>query len=134
MQQCLATKEKGAILITALLFIFIFTILTISALQISALEAKMSAYFENKTLALIDAENSLKSKEDALRNGFIPSDAKLISNSSDACGIAFYQLKETKTINTAKTTVQSVFAKITDNSKCTKKYIIKEGRQSWKSQ
>lgn len=121
---------SGSILIITLSINLIITLFIMVLLESNLLESKLSGYFRNKNLALINAENSLHMKEQMLQKGLIPQDIAVIP--SQTCGVIYYRLTTTGKSGLVSKSITSTYAKINDISSCNPKPIIKEGRQSWK--
>jgi hypothetical protein len=122
------TPETGTILISALLFLFIITILTLSLVRTSLLESKMQQNYRAKSFALQQAEIKLQIAESILNTGIIPIEAKEIYK---ACGITVYKIIVDGFYHTTKNTLQSTFALIGDISQCEPKPKLHTGHQSW---
>lgn len=123
-------NAKGFVLVTVLLFVFILSLLALTLSQVSLMETKMSGYYQEKILSLVDAENKLIKDEGILATGQIPREAILITDT--VCGVKFYRLTAAGKFGATKSVVQSTFVKIGDVSHCDPKPKIKAGRQSWK--
>jgi len=123
-------SAKGFVLIFTLLITFILSLLALTLAQVSLMESKMGAYYQEKTLSLIDAENKLIKDESVLVAGVVPRDAVLVTG--EICGVKFYRVTTDGKFGATKSTVQSTFAKIGDTSHCDPKPKVKDGRESWK--
>jgi type IV pilus assembly protein PilX len=112
---CFKRTNTGAVLISALLFLLVFTLLAMSILRTSLLETKMSANYHAKILALQDAEANLAQKERHLNSSEII---------AAACGVTFYRLTAGP--------LQSTYSVIGNTAHCHPKPTIHPGRQSWR--
>jgi len=123
------TSETGAVLITALLFLLILTMLAMSIVHIGLLETKMSKNYQDKIFATQQAEQNLIQKEQQLNSGNL-SVATVISTA--ICGVTFYRIEAEGQYHHAKTNIHSTYAIIGDTSHCDPKPTIHPGRQSWR--
>ena len=123
-------EQSGSILITTILFTLVLTALVLTVLQKNTLESKMATYFNNKNLALANAEIILRSKEQDLLKGKIPREARLLSDNL-VCATKFYLLTITSTVGKSQVMVQSTIAVVGDVLKCDPKPMVTEGRESW---
>jgi Tfp pilus assembly protein PilX len=128
---CFKTTCKGAILISALLFLFVLTLLAMSISQTGLLENKMSSNYQNGIFALQRAEINLTKKEQQIgRSNKLPTGVEIISTA--VCGVTFYRVKAEGKYGEAKQSLQSTFAIIGDTTHCHHKPSIIRGRQSWR--
>ena len=123
-------KQTGMIFIVVMLFVFILSLLTMSELESTLLETKMSNYDSNKMQTFYRAENLLIQYEQKIAQGEKTASAEIIDN--DICGITFYRITVAEKRNGASSILQSTFAKIGDITHCDPKPIIQQGRQSWR--
>ncbi len=128
---CFKATCKGTILISALLFLLILTLLTISISQTSLLENKMSSNYQDGIFALQRAEINLIKKEQQIgRSNKLPAGVEIISTA--VCGVTFYRVKAEGKYKETKRILQSTFAIIGDTTHCHHKLLITPGRQSWR--
>ena len=105
------------------------SLLALTLVQVSLMETKMSAYYQEKTLSLINAENKLLKDESVFAAGQVPHDAVLITD--EICGVKFYRIITSGKFGATISVLQSVFAKIGEVEHCPIKPKVKEGRQGW---
>lgn len=128
---CFKTACEGAILISALLFLLILTLLAISISQTGLLENKMSSNYQDGIFALQRAEINLTKKEQQIdRSNKLPAGVEIISTA--VCGVTFYRVKAEGRYREAKRVLQSTFAIINNSTHCRHKSLITPGRQAWR--
>jgi|GEM_PF-2035276 len=120
-------RFSGIILVSTLLFLLALTLLTMSILQTSLLEIKMSVNYKDNILTLHKAEIELRDKEMLLETGVMPLPSQITLISNDVCGVNFYRIS----VNYGNEILQSTYAIIDDAIDCAPKPDIKQGRQSW---
>jgi hypothetical protein len=126
-------QQRGAILLSTLLFIMLLTLLALYISQTSWLESKMSNAYVAKLIALYEAENSLYKYEQKLLAGEKINEkiAQKLDGYSYCSGVEFYRLHVTSVDGT--TELQSTVAKVGDISKCEPKPRVISGRQSFRT-
>jgi hypothetical protein len=126
-------QQRGAILLSTLLFIMLLTLLALYISQASWLESKMSNAYIAKLTALYEAENNLHKYEQKLLSGEKINEkiAQKLDGYSYCPGIDFYRLHVASSDGT--TELQSTIAKVGDISKCNPKPNIISGRQSFRA-
>jgi len=128
---CFKTTCKGTILISALLFLLILTLLAMSISQTGLLENKMSSNYQDGIFALQRAEINLIKKEQQIgRSNKLPSGVDIMSTA--VCGVTFYRVRAEGKYGETKRVLQSTFAIINDATHCRHKSLIIPGRQSWR--
>jgi hypothetical protein len=130
----LCSSEKlnhGFVLVVALLFLVIISLLAVSILQHSLVAAKITTNYLDQIIAFQAAERDLILSEQNLLTGNITSNIKLISQAK--CGISFYQIIAIGENHGTKSKLQSTFAIVTGANHCDFNPAIKTGRQSWRS-
>jgi type IV pilus assembly protein PilX len=122
--------NSGFILVTALLFLLILTLLAVGILQNSLISIKITSNYQAQTFAFQTAENNLKQAELELENGTISNGVTEISNAM--CGVKFYRIIASGEYHGAKSKLQSTYAIIGNTDKCNPKPTITQGRHSWR--
>jgi Tfp pilus assembly protein PilX len=123
--------NTGAVLVTALLFLNVITLLVLITIEVVALQIKMSNFSFNKLTAFAAAEEQLAVDEEKLAQGkTVPRSAELISDK--LCAVKFYRVTVSAQVGVATTSLRSTFAQVGDASKCVPKPTITTGRQSWR--
>ena len=118
--------QKGMVLISALLFITILSLLVISIAEIGLLETKMSKSYQDKTQAFYNVLSEITSNEQKLLTN---QKSKFVQiNDLGVCGVTFYRIDIVKTVGNASSEIVSNFAKFGDFSKCDKMPAFNEGR------
>jgi Tfp pilus assembly protein PilX len=108
------TQQRGIVLVAALLFLFVLTLLGMSIFESSALQHKMSQNYVNKALAFANAESVLtKAKLNLLQNNpetFSNTDCHISSYEKDFCiNKICYLLAATGTAGKAKAVVYGLY-------------------------
>lgn len=129
-----STKQNGVILIIALLFTTVLTLLALSILQKGVLESKMTSYISEQDTTLAELEKDLLKEEEKIKsaassNKITEISSLEITKDSHVCGFRFYRTKVTK-IN-SDIIAQSTYALENKDEKCDSKPNVKAGRQSW---
>lgn len=127
---CSIFNESGVILISVLVFLTILSCVILSALEISLLETKMAKYSEEEWQAYYAAQTKLVAEEKTIFTGNLGRDVALIDNHS-ICGVAFYKVNVSATVNTAVRHLMSTVAKVDTSANCNPKPVLKKGRQSF---
>lgn len=118
-------NQQGIILITALLYLLVVTLLVMSAFSTSILQAHMAAHFSDEIHAFQQAETVLLAAEKAIHGEELEGQGS--SNRSfyhykrraeNACG-NYYHIDVTGTFNTAKRMLESVlWVPVPTHEKC----------------
>ncbi|MCK4609212.1 MAG: hypothetical protein KAT71_07010 [Gammaproteobacteria bacterium] len=123
-------KSSGVVLITALLFLLVLTLLAMSFLRTGLLEAKMSSNYQAKVFALQNAElNLAKSASKIGQSSVLPKGVAVIAA---PCGVTFYRITAIGSYKKSHTALQEIFATVGDTSRCKPKPHIHNGRQAWR--
>lgn len=109
-------SEKGAVLVMALLYLLVITLLVVSALSSGILQIKMNQHVYQEAQAFERAESVLLIGEKAISidqiqgQGQVETDAyyQFHQVQTKECGL-FYQVYATATVRGVKTSLQSIF-------------------------
>jgi len=128
------TKQNGVVLIIALLFTTVLTLLALSILQKGLLESRMTSYISKQDIDLAELEKDLIKEEEKIKSTISSNKVTEISSLEitkdlHVCGFKFYRAKVTK-INSG-IIAQSTYAIENKDEKCDPKPNVKAGRQSW---
>lgn len=118
---------SGFVLVTALLFTSVLTILGLSLLESSILENRMFLAYYEKMKSFYLAEKQLIELES--RGCFGSENVEIID--AGICGMVFCQISAQAKFKRSKTVLKSIIAEDYGSKKCSSKVLVKPGRQSF---
>lgn len=131
-------NNSGFILIVAMLFLSILSLLAFSMLEVNLLENKMSAFFQDKVQSFYQAEEYLSQAEEQINAGGLPANANVSFNditssiSGVPCEVIFYRLKATANHRGTESVLWSTFLKVRGDTRgCNSRSKVVTGRQSF---
>lgn len=114
-----------------MLFLSGLSLLALRALEVSVLESKMAVFHQNKIKSFYLAEKYLLTAEQNLLISAKVTNVDLVMLDSGICGVDFYRLTANASYNGAKSSLQSVVAKVKEFGHCHFQPKIIAGRQSF---
>lgn len=117
---------QGMVLVSVMLLLVVTSLLALTLLNTSFLEAKMSHYYQNKFQAFYLAEKYLEQYEQEILLDNKLTNANIIAN--DGC-VTFYRVIAISKYNAVYSKLQSTVAKV--SASCNPLPRVKQGRQSF---
>jgi len=123
-------QQTGAVLIIALIFLFVLTLIALSMFEAVALQSKMSGFFNNKMIACERAETQLKNCENDLLQHKVAC-ATVIKN--EPCHIVVYRVNVHAKLASTMCALQSDFAVAQkENQRCLRLHHLRVGQLLWR--
>lgn len=125
-------KAQGFILVTAMLFLLVLSLLAFSKLEIGFLEQRMGIFYQNKVTAFYLAEDYLLRAEEQILAEQEPLNVEVdMVNYHECQEVVLYRLTVRASYRGAKSVLRSIVAKVGDVTHCNLTAKITSGRQAF---
>ncbi len=110
--------QQGMVLIMALLYLSVVTLLVLVAFESGLVQIKISAHLSDNEQSLQNAETALLGGETAIQGNEIEGQGKIDATASyrykrrpeSACGVAYYEINATGVYAASKTELESILS------------------------